>query len=69
MCANAVVGSARRWMSMSPMINIVMAPDPYEPLHFHGASAAARTATTDDTATMGRMPSLFIAILPCSGVD
>ena len=50
---------------MSPMISIVTAFGPYEPLHFHAASAAASVAMTDDMATTTtRLHSAFIAILP-----
>src|ERR1051325_5113843 len=62
MCANAVVGSARRWMLMSPMTSIVIACDPEMTLHFHAASAA-RTVAIDKVTASRTADSLFIAFL------
>jgi hypothetical protein len=46
------------------MINIVIAFEPYAPLHFHAESVAASATTPHDNAIMSTTRlSLFIAIL------
>ena len=69
MCVNAVVGSARSWMSMSPMISIETALSPYEPAHFHAASAAASAAAQQMDASAIRKVCFFMRATRLSSID
>lgn len=50
---------------MSPLINIVIVFDPYNPLHFHAPASA--TATEDMAAMSTALCSFFIAIILSRG--